>query len=1233
MFSAMVLKGLPQEYETMVTMLNHGERKDFYEIKQALINFASNRVTPAQPSNSAFHVNTKNIRCHACGKLGHMQAVCRSVNRMASTPGPRGPQAQGQLGRGQPQRESRTCFNCNKVGHIATNCRSRPQGAQGGRGRGRSHYAQEDHKVYTFMSKQECTMDTSGGIITDIIVDSGCTGYMLKDRVMFTSLDEDFKGEVGNANQSQSTVDGRGTAELWLKDSKGETQRIVLTDALYVPSYSHNLLSVKRLNDAGVTVNFGQCPSLTAPDGNVFPMSCKQNLFVLQAAMPVPWDRAFKSVSLTRWHQRLGHGGIKDVTALERQVQGMEVTNKEHGACDTCATQKAKRAAVSKEWGTRANARLEIVHMDVIGPLNVTAINGARYGIGFIDSFSRFSAVYLMKTRDECLTYFRQFIADVGKPGTLVTDGAKEFTSGVFEAFCRESEIRHEFSAPYFPEDNGKIERVWGTVMNMARCMVDTAGMSKEYWGHALKGAFYIKNRSLHSALGKTPFEAFYGQQPDVSHLRTFGCTCFLYEEEKKKLDARATKGVFLGYSTNSKVYIVAVPDCNGALREYASRSVTFDEDSMFFQVSGGTQSAAPIGQQAKATDFIEYDEPPATANDFAADATLELPPGEAQEEQERNAQEGQERNAQEQERNAQGQERNAQEQGIPELTREPEPRDERRPARSARATRPPIRYNEYMTWDQVDQSGAALMSALQELDEIPQSAREALTETNWRAAMDREYRSLVDNKVWELVPRPKGSKVICGRWHYAVKRDGNGAVVKYKARFVAKGFTQVEGLHYNETFAPTTRLSTIRAVLACAAHQGAKPKQMDIKTAYLHAPIEEELYLEQPEGFEVKPNKDHVCRLLKSLYGLKQSGRNWYKMLSEFLLTAQFDVSPHDPCLFVKQEHGNYCYVCVWVDDIIYSSADYTFYRRFEQLITTQFTIGDSGPLDWFLGMQIRCQDGAITLNQRVYVSRLLSRFGMAECKAVSTPLAEKLVLSKADCPTQGTEEAAAMVDNDYRGLVGSINYLATTTRPDLAFAAHALSSYLHNPGMAHWTAAKHVLRFLRGTADAKLTYAQSSAPIMVTGFCDADYAGHTDTRRSTTGYAFVLCPGSAAVSWQSKLQATVVTSTTEAEVVAAVEAVKEAMHLQGLLGAMGYNLAQPVINCDSQSCIALSKNPTQQPRTKHYAVKLGFLREQCNSKTLLQYIPTAENPADILTKGLGKQKTLTFATTLSGH
>ena len=185
------------------------------------------------------------------------------------------------------------------------------------------------------------------------------------------------------------------------------------------------------------------------------------------------------------------------------------------------------------------------------------------------------------------------------------------------------------------------------------------------------------------------------------------------------------------------------------------------------------------------------------------------------------------------------------------------------------------------MTWDQVDQSGAALMSALQELDEIPQGAREAMADTNWCAAMDKEYRSLLDNKVWELVPRPKGGKVICGRWHYAVKRDGNGAVVKYKARFVAKGFTQVEGLHYSETFAPTTRLSTIRAVLACAAHQGAKPKQMDIKTAYRHAPIEEELYLEQPEGFEDKPNKGHACRLLKSLYGLKQSGRNWYKMLS----------------------------------------------------------------------------------------------------------------------------------------------------------------------------------------------------------------------------------------------------------------------------------------------------------------------------------------------------------------
>ena len=201
-----------------------------------------------------------------------------------------------------------------------------------------------------------------------------------------------------------------------------------------------------------------------------------------------------------------------------------------------------------------------------------------------------------MKTKDESLNWFKQFIADVGKPRTIVTDGAKEYNSKAWNDFCRDNGIRHEVSAPYIPEDNGKIERTWGTIVGMSRCMLEQARMPKTFWTHALRVAFYVKNRCVHSSHGRTPCELMYGTPPDLSNLRVFGCKAFVHvERDRKKLDARASEGVFLGYSGNANAYIVSVPDQFGCMPLQQSRSVTFDETTYFFNSPSNTvQPAAP---------------------------------------------------------------------------------------------------------------------------------------------------------------------------------------------------------------------------------------------------------------------------------------------------------------------------------------------------------------------------------------------------------------------------------------------------------------------------------------------------------------------------------------------------------------------------------------------------------------------------------------------------------------
>ena len=261
------------------------------------------------------------------------------------------------------------------------------------------------------------------------------------------------------------------------------------------------------------------------------------------------------------------------------KVVGMEVAKDgKTNLCETCCVQNAKREAVPKQWGTRAEAKLDIVHTDVLGPVHQTSPEGVLYAIGFIDSSSRFAVMYPMKTRDEVLHWTQRFFCDVGKPRTLVSDGALEFKSKDFRKLCAENGTRQEFSAPYTPEENGKIERIWGTVTGMARCLLATSGLAKTTWPFALATAFFVKNRCLHSVIKMTPYEMFHGNKPDVSGLHPFGCRVFVLKEHRKKLENKADVGIFLGYSRESQGFIVGSPDGQTCRRVFVSRNVQFDD-------------------------------------------------------------------------------------------------------------------------------------------------------------------------------------------------------------------------------------------------------------------------------------------------------------------------------------------------------------------------------------------------------------------------------------------------------------------------------------------------------------------------------------------------------------------------------------------------------------------------------------------------------------------------------
>ena len=529
---------------------------------------------------------------------------------------------------------------------------------------------------------------------------------------------------------------------------------------------------------------------------------------------------------------------------------------------------------------------------------------------------------------------------------------------------------------------------------------------------------------------------------------------------------------------------------------------------------------------------------------------------------------------------------------------------------RASRNRRPPERYGSPYTSNTIQHEETATE---------PKTYEEAVKSNKakqWKEAMQAEVESLENNDTWTFVDRPKDKNVLPGKWVYRVKYGADGQVDKYKARYVAKGYAQVEGIDFFETYAPTCKPETFRTLLAVAAQKDLHLGQMDVKSAYLHSAIEEEIYLEQPQGFVKRGQNGEtlVCKLNKSIYGLKQAAKNWYKALANLLISSGFHRSRNDYCLFVRKDaDGIFSYVLVWVDDIIVAGASNEIIDEIKSLLEKNFKMDDRGELHWFLGMRILRSEDGITVDQEKYIANVLKQFNMSDSKPKVTPAEVNLKLVKDDGEHQ-------LVDTKlYRSLVGSLLNIGKQTKPDILNVVNQLSRFFEKPNTTHWQAAKHVLRYLKSTINLRLTFAKNSSMKLV-GNADADWSGDLDDRKSTTGYYFKFQGNGAAISWEVKKQATVALSSTEAEYQAMAAAVQEAIYLRALMKDFGYPMKEPIyIGEDNQSCIKMCHNPVMHKRSKHIDTKLHFMRERVeNGEVGVHYIPTEDMTADILTRSL---------------
>ena len=754
----------------------------------------------------------------------------------------------------------------------------------------------------------------------------------------------------------------------------------------------------------------------------------------------------------------------------------------------------------------------------------------------------------------------------------LRTDNGLEFCSNEFNTLCRTEGIVRHYTVRHNPQQNGVAERMNRTLMEKVRCMRLNAGLPMSFWAETAAYACHLVNRSPSTAIDKkTPQEVWTGSPASYSDLKIFGCPAYAHVDNGK-LEPRSVKCVFIGFKQGVKGYKLWCPETSKVV---ISRDVVFDETSMF---QGSPSSTPSEGNQQKSSIQVELEiglkpTPEQTLEHIPVSmnggCSSEAPPQHS-------------------------------------IAENRPRRDIRRPQRYAEA-------------DLV----AYALNVAEEIDseEEPATYSEAVTCENsgmWMIAMQEEMESLHKNATWDLVKLPKSKKAVRCKWVYKRKEGTLGVEeARYKARLVAKGYSQTPGVDFTDVFSPVVKHSSIRALLGIVALHDLELEQLDVKTAFLHGELEEDIYMQQPEGFVALGKEDYVCQLKKSLYGLKQSPRQWYKKFDTFMTTHDFRRSSYDSCVYFRVcDDGSFVYLLLYVDDMLIAAKDQKEVRKVKAQLSSEFEMKDLGAAKKMLGMEILRDRsaGKLYMSQKRYIEKVLRRFNMQSAKPVSTPLAAHFRLSSALSP-QSDSDDDYMSRVPYSSAVGSLMYAMVCSRPDLAYAVSVVSRYMANPGKEHWKAVQWILRYLCGSTDVCLQFGKSRDGVV--GYVDSDYAGDLDKRRSLSGYIF--CVGGCAISWKAMLQATVALSTTEAEYMAITEACKEAIWMKGLFGELSEDLQISTIFCDSQSAIFLTKDQMFHERTKHIDVRYHFVRDViARGDVVVSKVSTHNNPADMMTKSL---------------
>lgn len=1109
---------------------------------------------------------------------------------------------------------------------------------------------QEMKNSFAFMINTQEHAKPANNEKLKFILDSGATEHLVNDLSFYREyqkLKEPIKISVAKKE-----------ASIWATH-KGSIEVLtnlgypgVLHDVLYAEEVPLNLLSVRKMQEAGFSVNFTPNGEVLAKVGQKTIMTGKrindlQMLeFNVQNALSIKSNGQAKiGFQETKnknklWHERLGHISKNKFIQLKMKELAedsicLNNVNPLEFLCESCIQGKQARLPFAKNKNKIHIQRpLYIVHSDICGPITPPTINQKNYFVNFIDEYTHYTVTYLMSHKSELIIYFKDYIEKAesninSKVVHLYCDNGREYLSNEMKEFCKQKGITYHLTVPYTPQQNSVAERMNRTLTEKARSMIHSSGLNKRFWGEAVLTATYLTNLIPSKAINveKTPYELWHNKKPKLKFLRVFGCTAYVHNKTRKhKFDDKSVKGILVGYVPNGyKIYNVQNK------KFIVARDVIFDETNF-------TTSRKELDETIKIDRYLEEN-----TNDSVQINTEELSAtGDAHDKFVNNFHPGKTDkiiNRCNQTPNKRGvtdkcisNKQNTLElsgQGQTSLesdVTEPDDKnlcypfsskyrkidkiqDVRRSERLK--TKPSISYKDR----DLEINNYNVLNIQTFSEEIPTCYQEIFNSKNkieWENAITEELNSLNENQTWTLIQKPNNVNLVDSKWVFTIKNDKNGHPIRYKARLVARGFNQLYKLDYDETFAPVARISTFRCLLAFANQNKMLIHHMDVKTAFLNGELKEEIFMKIPDGVKVN-DKNLVYKLNKSLYGLKQSARCWFECFDNVLKQHAFVNSSVDHCLYFcdRGQLSRNIYVILYVDDVLIVTKEVNTMNNFKNLLMHKFKMVDLKEISLFLGIRIQRTESEISLDQSTYLKSVLNKYNMDECNPVSTPLPIKLNYALLD----SDENCGAPC----RHLIGSLMYVMLCTRPDLCTALNMLSKYQNKSNKELWQNLKRVLRYIKGTIEVKLIYKRSNFVEKLIGYVDADWASNETDRRSITGYVFKIFEN-CTVTWNTKRQSSVAASSTEAEYMALFEAVKEALWLKSLLQSMGIEILHPItLFEDNQSCISIATNPTGHKRSKHIDIKFHFSREQVVNKIIcLKYLSTGNQEADLFTKML---------------